>query len=81
MAVEWIVPGGKTQRDLDRERTEEVRQQEETEALAFLRESDYRIIKAAEALLLERGEITKELVDERIAARAKINTTEETVRG
>jgi hypothetical protein len=77
MAVEWIKPSGKTQAELDAEATALARERDVAEAHAYLKDTDHQIIKAAEALLSERGAIDRALLDERQAARDTISTAKQ----
>lgn len=71
--VAWIKPGGKTQAGLDAEIARADRERREAEALAYLRETDYRIVRKAEEFLAAQGAIDQELLDARQAARDVIN--------
>ncbi len=53
------------QREVDEREAREQRERGRQEALTELRDTDWRVIRAAEALLAEQGKIDQELRDRR----------------
>ena len=72
MAIEWIKPKGKTQPELDAEKTAAEREKLSEAARIYLRDTDYQIIKAAEAFLNEQGLIDSKIASARTDARMRI---------
>ena len=69
--MERIKIGGKTQADLNAEREAEERQAISDASKAYLRETDDKVINAAERFLVEQGYLTAEFGAKRNAARDK----------
>ena len=76
MAVEWIVPKGKTQEELDTDTAEVQKTEDVDTALKYLKETDYQIIRKAEEFLLAQGVIDTEFIKDREDARLVIREAE-----
>ncbi len=67
--MERIVIGGKTQAQVDAERDAEELQAISDASKAYLRETDEKVIEAAERFLMKEGYLTVEFGEQRDAAR------------
>lgn len=79
MAIEWIKPTGKTQKDIDSDTVVAETERSVQEAQKFLNETDYRVIKAIETLLAERGMVSEETLQQREDARGTIRRADRIV--
>ncbi len=64
--------GGKTQADLDAEKREEERGRVNDESRAYLRDTDWPVIKAMEQWLIETGRLPADFGIERDDARERV---------
>ena len=71
--VRWIRPRGKSQADLDAERSSSDREKAVQDAREYLRRTDYLVIKAAEQLISAQGLLDAETISARQAARDTIS--------
>jgi hypothetical protein len=70
--MDRIIVGGKTDAVVRAEKREEDRLRVNDESRAYLRETDWQVIKVMEAWLAETGRLASGFISERDAARDKV---------
>jgi len=76
MEIDWTKPIGKTQVDLDAEQAAAEQERRLAEARAYLEQTDYLVVKAAEEYLSEKGLLDMKAVAQREDARRVIREAE-----
>ena len=70
--MERVRIGGKTQADVDAEAREEERVRVNDAERAYLRETDWVVLRAMEEWLSETGRLDRGFIDNRNASRARV---------